>query len=218
MAQTCEEILLSDGLTDEAYSRYALAANRKTTNLATFRAVAAKYPEKNPADILRDLVAHTPGEEGKWFAAAKSVGLYDEAIDLANRTPCDPKTLTRAARDMAAENPRFAVEAGLAALRWLVAGYGYDIIAADVSRAPWRNVYNFGGFGGSVERSLQHDDAHFDIANWGTVRFAVPLPDGVLDRDAVAPYIRGHEQDENTLMSELNRLAYPHIKPSAGRP
>jgi hypothetical protein len=119
----------------KAYSRYALEANRKTTNLATFRAVAAKYPQKRPADILRDLVAHTPGEEGKWFAAAKSVGLYDEAIDLANRTPCDPKTLTRAARDMASKNPRFAAEAGLAALRWLAAGYGYDIIGADVSGA-----------------------------------------------------------------------------------
>ena len=135
MAQTCEEILLSDGLLDEAYSRYALEANRKTTNLATFRAVAAKYPQKNPADILRDLVAHTPGEEGKWFAAAKSVGLYAEAIELANQTPCDPKTLTRAARDMASKNPRFAAEAGLAALRWLAAGYGYDIIGADVSGA-----------------------------------------------------------------------------------
>ncbi len=135
MAQTCEAILLSEGLVDEAYSRYALAANRKTTNLATFRAVAAKYPRKNPADILRDLVAHTPGEEGKWFAAAKSVGLYDEAIELANRTPSDPKTLSRAARDMASEHPRFAVEAGLVALRWLVSGYGYDIIGADVSGA-----------------------------------------------------------------------------------
>jgi len=135
MARTCEEILLSAGLEDEAYSRYAMEANRKTTNLSTFRAVAKKYPQKKPAEILRDLVAHTPGEEGKWFAAAKSVGLYDEAIELANRTPCDPKTLTRAARDMASENPRFAAEAGLAALRWLVAGHGYDIIGADVSGA-----------------------------------------------------------------------------------
>jgi len=135
VARTCEEILLADGKAEQAYARYALQANRKTTNLATFRAVASKYPQKNPADILSDLAAHTPGEEGKWFAAAKSVGLYDEAIELANRTPCDPKTLSRAARDMASENPRFAAEAGLTALRWLVAGHGYDIIGADVSSA-----------------------------------------------------------------------------------
>ena len=60
------------------------------------------------------------------------MGLFDEAIRLANRTPCDPKTLTRAARDFAAVRPEFAVEAGLAALHWLVEGYGYEITSADV--------------------------------------------------------------------------------------
>ncbi|MEO7134357.1 MAG: hypothetical protein ABI024_09055 [Vicinamibacterales bacterium] len=58
-------------------------------------------------------------------AAAKDARLFDEAIALANRTPCDPKTLTRAARDFAETKPEFAIEAGLAALRWLVNGYGY---------------------------------------------------------------------------------------------
>ena len=73
-----------------------------------------------------------PGDEGKWFATAKEVGLFDEAIRLANRTPCDPKTLTRAARDFADERPEFAIEAGLAALRGLVEGYGYEITGLDV--------------------------------------------------------------------------------------
>ena len=130
--EACEEILLASGMAEEAYSRYAFEANQKMTYLATFRAVAKKYPYKEPADILRDLVASTPGNEGKWFAAAKSAGLYDEAIELANQSPCDPKTLTRAGRDMEATNPRFAVEAGVAALRWLVEGYGYDITGMDV--------------------------------------------------------------------------------------
>ena len=75
---------------------------------------------------------------------------------------------------------------------------------ADVSRVHWRNVYNFGDFGGSVERLLQHYDAHFYIANWGTVRFAVALPQGVLDLEAAEPYIRGHEQYENTLTIKSN--------------
>ncbi len=135
ISEACEEILLASGMADEAYSRYAIEANRKTTYLATFRAIAGKYPHKEASDILADLVAGTPGAEGKWFAAAKSVGLYDEAIKLANRTPCDPKTLTRAARDMAATEPRFAVEAGMAALRWLVEGYGYEISGMDVRAA-----------------------------------------------------------------------------------
>ena len=42
------------------------------------------------------------------------------------------QTLTRAARDFADKQPAFAVEAGLATLRWLVQGYGYEITSADV--------------------------------------------------------------------------------------
>ena len=100
-----------------------------------FRSVTKKSPDKPPAVVLADLVRHTPGEEGKWFAAAKDAKLFDEAVALANATPCDPKTLTRAARDFARTNPAFAVEAGLAALRWLVRGYGYEITAVDVRAA-----------------------------------------------------------------------------------
>ena len=133
--QLCEAILLSSGLVEEAYVRYGLRANRAGTYLAWFRAVARKYPHKQPAKILEDLVAETPGEEGKWFAAAKDAKLFDEAIALANRTPCSPQTLTRAARDFSEKNPPFAVDAGLAALRWLVEGYGYEITSLDVLNA-----------------------------------------------------------------------------------
>lgn len=135
IATACEEILLDSGLGEEAYQRYAIEANQKTTYLATFRAIAKKYPHKTASDILTDLVASTPGQEGKWFAAAKSVGLFREAVELANRTPCDPKTLIRAARDMKGKEPLFAVEAGVAALRWLIAGYGYEITSLDVRDA-----------------------------------------------------------------------------------
>lgn len=135
IARACEEILLSDGLMEDAYRNYAIEANRKTTHLATFRAIAQKYPHKNPREILNDLAASSPGEEGKWFAAAKSAGLYPEALELANRSPCDPKTLTRAARDMAETEPLFAIEAGMTALKWLVAGYGYDVTSDDVTSA-----------------------------------------------------------------------------------
>jgi tetratricopeptide (TPR) repeat protein len=136
IAAACEEVLLASGRVEEAYRRYALQATRGTSYLATYRALARKYPQKRPEELLRDLVATTPGDEGKWFATAKEVGLFDEAIQLANQTPCDPKTLTRAARDFAAARPEFAVEAGLAALHWLVEGYGYEITSADVWAAP----------------------------------------------------------------------------------
>jgi hypothetical protein len=132
LARACEEILLSSGLGEEAYERYALAANRSASYLTSYRAIARKYPHKEPARILRDLVASTPGEEGKWFAAAKETGLWELAIELANQSPCDPKTLTRAARDFIDKNPVFALEAGLAALRWLAKGYGYEVSGTDV--------------------------------------------------------------------------------------
>jgi hypothetical protein len=135
IAQACEEILLSSGLYEEAYRRYALEANRGTTNLATFRAITKKYPHKPASDILRDLVASTPGSEGKWFAAAKDAGMYDAAIELVSNSPADPRTLTRAARDYASTQPTFALEAGLAALRWIAAGHGYEITGADVLEA-----------------------------------------------------------------------------------
>ena len=131
----CEEILLSSGLVDEAYERYGLTANRAGTYLAWYRAVAKKYPAKSSTAILDDLVETTPGDEGKWFAAAKGARLFDQALELASRTPCDPKTLTRAARDFAEKEPAFAVGAGLLALHWLVEGYGYEITGRDVRAA-----------------------------------------------------------------------------------
>lgn len=38
----------------------------------------------------------------------------------------------RRMRDTAETNPGFVIEAGLAALRWLARGYGYEITGADV--------------------------------------------------------------------------------------
>jgi len=128
----CEEILLSSGLVDEAYSRYGLRANRRGTYLATFRAVAKKYPHKGAHELLADLAATTPGEEAKWFAAAKEAGLYDEALALADAGPCDPRTLTRACRDFTESQPDFARGAGLLAVCWLAKGYGYEVTGADV--------------------------------------------------------------------------------------
>ena len=94
-----------------------------------------KYPHKSSAEVLADLVTETPGEEGKWFAAAKNAKLFDEAIALARQTPCSPQTLTRAARDFEDTRPEFALEAGMAALHWLVEGHGYDITGLDVLNA-----------------------------------------------------------------------------------
>jgi len=132
IAQACEKILLSLGRVDEAYASYALEANQHTTNLATFRAIAKKYPHKPAEEILRDLVAGHPGTEGKWFAAAKEAGLFEFAIELATLAPTDIRTLIRAARDFAGKRPDFALSSGMAALRWIAKGECYEITGADV--------------------------------------------------------------------------------------
>lgn len=133
--QACETILISSGLYEEAHQRYGLGAAVGNSFLARFRAVAKRYPIKDPSQILADLIATTPGEEGKWFATAKELKLYDLALELANRTPCDPKTLTRAARDYLDMEPAFALGSAMAALHWLSEGWGYEVTSADVIEA-----------------------------------------------------------------------------------
>jgi hypothetical protein len=55
---------------------------------AAFREIVRKYPQR----VLRDLVARTPRQEGKWFAAAKEAGLLEMALILliiSNVAVCD---------------------------------------------------------------------------------------------------------------------------------
>lgn len=132
IAAFCEEVLLDSGFSEEAYARYAVQATSGATNLAAFKAVVKKYPRVPRETILRDLVASQPGQEGKWFAAAKDAGFFELAIELANRSRSDPRTLIRAAKDFAMERPDFALAAGMTALRGIANGWGYDISGIDV--------------------------------------------------------------------------------------
>lgn len=156
IANFCEGILLTSGFADGAYSRYAIDASYGTTNLATFRSILKKYPNKPAETILHDLVASQPGQEGKWFAAAKDVGLFDLAIELANRSAADPRTLVRAARDYAAEQPVFAMAAGMTGLRGIAHGDGYDITGADVLDA-YSAVMQAAGAAGVPEIAVKAD-------------------------------------------------------------
>ena len=135
VARACESILLDMGQRELAYRQYAFEANQANTHLGTLKALAARYPERDKAHILADLVEAHPGSQGKWFAAAKSAGLLDVALELARSSPTDPRTLARAARDFASKQPAFALEAGLLALGWMARGYGYEVSAADVAMA-----------------------------------------------------------------------------------
>ena len=133
--QACEEILISSGLYEEAYRRYGLSSALGNSYIARFRSVSKRYPMKDKSQVLSDFIATTPGEEGKWFATAKELKLYDLALELANRSPCDPKTLTRAARDYLDLEPAFALGSAMAALRWLSEGWGYEVTSIDVVEA-----------------------------------------------------------------------------------
>jgi hypothetical protein len=130
----CENILIQQGRSDEAYGRYGLASALGTTNLATYRALARKYPERDPRQMLIDLI-ETRGTKGKWFAAAKDAGFLDIAISCAAAPDADPSTLVRAARDFAGKQPEFAMAIGVLAVKSLLLGGGYEPLLSDAANA-----------------------------------------------------------------------------------
>lgn len=132
IASACETLLLDIGQREEAYRQFALSATTATTNLARFRALAKKYPEKDTRQILQDLIASTPGDEGKWFATAKSLADFELATSLAYASPVNIGTLNRAARDFLEKRPEFSLDAALASLKWLAVGQYYEITGLDV--------------------------------------------------------------------------------------
>jgi tetratricopeptide (TPR) repeat protein len=135
LARFAEDLLLKAGRRDEAFDQYALRANQAHTHLATFRALAKKYPELAPDKLLGHLVGSTPHAPGKWFATAKTLKLFDQATRLAWASPCDPRTLNRAARDHLKTQPAFAMQCALAALHWMSTGHGYELTGLDVQEA-----------------------------------------------------------------------------------
>lgn len=126
---------LKAGWRAEAFDRYALLANQANSNLSTFRSLAKKYPELAPDKLLGHLIGSTPGEPGKWFDTSKTLRLFERATQLAWASPCDPKTLTRAARDHLTKQPGFAMQAELAALHWMSMGHGYELTGQDAHEA-----------------------------------------------------------------------------------
>jgi hypothetical protein len=127
----CEKILLDIGRADEAYEKYALTANGSSTGLATFRAIVRKYPGRDPKEILLDL-ATSSGEPGRWFAAAKDAGFLDLALQFANEGRTDPRTLSRASRDLLQKDARFSLQVGRLAVQRILEGYGYELTGVDV--------------------------------------------------------------------------------------
>ena len=80
LARFAEDALLAVGRRADAYTRYAIDSNQGNSRIATFRALRRRYPEIEAERLLADLIASTPGEEGKWFATAKSLQRFDLTI------------------------------------------------------------------------------------------------------------------------------------------
>jgi hypothetical protein len=135
LSGVAEQLLLDAGRVDEAYVRYGIQATTANTHIARYRAISKRYPSVEQSRILDDLIASTPGEEGKWFATAKTLKQYELALALARRAPVDPKTLVRAARDHVKSQPAFAIEVALMSLYWMAHGVGYELTSADVCEA-----------------------------------------------------------------------------------
>jgi hypothetical protein len=131
----CEEILLSSGLIEEAYERYALGGEpgRHLPRSLPYcrQAVPAQVREPDPRRSGED---HA-GRRGQVVCRGQGGRALQESARLREPDPCDPKTRTRAAHDLADTQPAFALGAGLLALHWLVQGYGYEITGADVCTA-----------------------------------------------------------------------------------
>jgi hypothetical protein len=121
----CEDLLIQSGRTEEAYRRYGLTTVTGPTYLSIYRETIKRYPDRDRRQVLLDLI-EARGQRGKWFAAAKDAGFLDIALLCARDFTVEPAILVRAARVLAAKEPKFATEIGLLALQRLLDGGGYD--------------------------------------------------------------------------------------------
>jgi hypothetical protein len=134
IARFCEAVLHQQGRPEEAYRRFGLPSASGNTWLAMWRDLVKRYPERDPREVLEDLI-EWHGRKGKWFAAAKSAGYLDIALDCAAAPEAAPATLIRASRDFAASEPVFATRVALHAVAHLLAGRGYDASPRDIDAA-----------------------------------------------------------------------------------
>jgi len=123
--QFCESVLIQMGKIEEAYEKYGLKVPSYGTNLNIYRGVCKKYPTIDKRKVLLDLIAKS-GIKGKWFAAAKTAGQLDIALECAITGDCDPDTLLRATRDFAEKEPEFALKVGIEAVMIYLTGSFYD--------------------------------------------------------------------------------------------
>jgi len=156
----CERILLDADRETEAYEKYALTSSVSSTGVATYRAVAKKHSARDPRRILLDL-AESSGDPGHWFAAAKDAGFLDLALKFAQTGKTDPRTLSRASRDLLEKDATFCLLVGRIAIQRILKGYGYDLTGIDVVDA-YRNFLT------AAERLGVTQEAQNDVLSMAT--------------------------------------------------
>lgn len=136
-----ERILREAGRDEQAYQRFGLElAQQSQDTLAAFAALTQRYPDREPGQVLDDLLAHRPETRSRWFPVALQLKRYDLAHELAEAGPSDPRLLSKAAKEHARARPELALAAGIAAVRWLAQGHGTRISQADRLRAVNRTL------------------------------------------------------------------------------
>ena len=135
IARVCEAVLRAAGRDEQAYAEFAFAAHARQNCRQTFEAVRRAYPAVAASRLLGDLLAASPGQEGRWFATACALRFYGLALEIVATSPCDPRTLLRAGLGRLEVDPAFAREVAVAALRWTCGGHGVEIAGDDVYAA-----------------------------------------------------------------------------------
>ena len=97
-------------MVDDAYARYGVRANQGSTYLAAFGLSPKNIHISQRARSWPTWSNFLPGDEGKWFAAAKDAGLFAEALALARGVRPVIQKHWRERRDFAATEPAFSVE------------------------------------------------------------------------------------------------------------
>lgn len=131
-----EQLLIEDGRENEAYQRFGLKALTSTTYLSSWRRVTKRYPGIDKRRVLEDLVKAFP-PKGKWFAAAKTGGYLDLALEYARDGQSEPATLARAAKEFVNKDPEFAGFVALESIARYVSGGGYEAAPIDLD-LPFR--------------------------------------------------------------------------------
>lgn len=121
----CEETLLQAGRIDEAYEKYGTQAPLHGTYLNIYRGICKKYPTIDKKEILLDCMNRTI-DKGSWFAAAKSAGFLDIALECAQASGANPDTLLRACRDFARKDVEFSLKVGIRGILKLLTETFYE--------------------------------------------------------------------------------------------